>query len=200
MSAGVIPAPNAQHVEANHNGVPLQSLHCRTTVFVSDAKTKTGTNTSGADSQFNPAGVIDGSVLNHGKIYEVTVPDGATTLDLCCEWTGTTPTTRPKVRVFGRTPGRGDDAVTPWDIDNTFGVAPTNIASDDWRPIASGTSFLVELGNNTNPIAQSSASSIRSELSEFKVKGLRRILVLVDVAAIGPTAAMVVGWFSFNPS
>lgn len=151
----------------------------------------------------NPFTVLDGSAANHANVIRVPVPLGcANYLDLFHEWTGTTPTTRPKVRVFGKFPFRNSDATLPingtWpsDVNPSLGSPGTAREDYDWLPLAlDDGSTLIELGNSSDPAPFTNGTSLRSAPSTIRLRGALEVIVTVDTIAVANTLGVVGGTF-----
>lgn len=159
---------------------------------------------------YSPIDAISASptTTNHANIVRVNCPSGANYLDLFHEWTGTTPTVRPKVRVFGRFPQRmasANDGANPptWPSD----IAPSVYAavgpireSFDWLPLLSDVGdSLIEIGSSTDPIAWSyndgTRTSLRSPPTTIRLRGALEVIVIVDTVAVSNTAGVIAGTF-----
>lgn len=182
-------------------GELIGSATSTTLVLNADSKTKTGTNnTAVADSQYNPHGVLAGTVLNHANVLIATIPPGSSILDLCHEYTGSAPGVSPIVRCYVEVPERGtnidaNNANKVWP--NDFNVGFFNPGADantsDWKP-----AFSAKTGNHAITLtgtAQANGTSIRSEVQSINVLGGKRVMVVIDTAATTSTLGCIIGWF-----
>lgn len=150
----------------------------------------------------NPFTALDGTASNHANVIRVPVLLGANYVDLFHEWTGTDPTTRPKVRVFGRFPFRDSDATNPttatWpsDVNTSMGSPGTTRDSYDWLPLATddGTT-LIELGNAIDPVPFTNGTSKRSASTTVRTRGALEVIVLIDTISVANTLGLVAGTF-----
>lgn len=195
---GVLLSPAATESEA------IGAASSTTLVLNKNALQVQGT-ASAADRSQNPAGILAGTVTNHANVIIVEVPPGAAFLDICTEWTGTAPTTLPEAACFGLTPKRPDagtaQSTWPYDFDADFANPGQAAATQDWRPLPNLATGAVTqaVGSSTSvgTIAQYCGSaSLRGPIVTFNVAGCSRIMVPVTVAGVGPTKAMIIGWFS----
>lgn len=180
------------------NGVAIASQATSTLVFNTNSLAKTGSSTSGANSQFNPYGVVAGTVANHGNVRIYDVPPGASYLDLVHEWTGTNPAVRPIVRVFGSVPRRGDAKQSwPGDLDTSFFNPGFDSETQDWRPLGNlqTSDYSLELYLAGDEVAEDNGTTRRSAPRTINLCGVDRVMVLIDTAGDTATEGMVVGWF-----
>lgn len=184
-------------------GVNILSQTSSTIVLNTDAKSKTGSGATGANSQLNPFGVLGETSQNNANVVVVTVPQGANYLDMILEYTGTDPTTTCKVRVFGEVPPKheygadGLHATWPYDYDTSYYNPGNGKDQGDWKPLGDSKtgSFLIELDDSTNRVALDNGTSKRTVPKTVNIAGCTRIMVLIDTACIAPTKALVAGWF-----
>lgn len=152
-------------------------------------------NKAAATAQTSPKNpdATDASVAN---VYIVTVPTGATYLDLMTLWLAAAPVTSfPKVRVFGLLPPVG-----PANGGDSPSLPPTNVsasyplADGAWRPLGA----LAQASNPFNPTIGSAefwtdGTRSMSEAATVNVLGCVKVAVLVSNAA--DQASMIVGHF-----
>jgi len=185
-------------------GLAVLSQTSTTIVANTNSKVKSGTNTSGADSQLNPYGVVASTVLNHGNVVILSVPDGANYLDLFNEWVGSNPTVSPVVRVFGEVPHRvenpgsgslaGQTFNWPYDYNSAFFNPSTAKEGTDWKPlnnIASGSHDITL----SSTIVLDNGTSKRGASTTVNLRGCKRVMVLIDTACVTPTHSLVGGHF-----
>lgn len=194
MPAGFLIESKLRPIIGECNGIPIASQSSSTITLNRNSKAKSGTNATGEDSHLNPYGVLSEDVLNHGNIWVVTVPPGASYLDIVHEFTGTGPTTSPKIRVFGEVPTRdGANVSWPADFDTDFFQPGVDHESTDWKPL--GDLRNADFDPELTGLSQSTATSQRSEPKTVSVAGCSRVMVLIDTAADVVTKGQIVGWF-----
>lgn len=143
-------------------------------------------------------GILGGTVTNHANVILVPVPSGSSYLKLCHEWVGTTPTSGPIVRVFGRLKAEVGFPVTtlPESVHASY-HSPTQGESPSgmWVPRANDASGTYALTLSSTIAQKCAAASLRGEPSILHVGGTTHIAVAVSTAAAGPTRGLVFGWF-----
>lgn len=194
-------------------GVSVLSQSSTTVVLNSNALLATGLGLGGGpsndDTPLNPHGIFAGTVTNHANCVAVDVPDGATYLDICIEWPegDPDPSTLPTVTAFGAVLPRaeGGEITTParktWpsDFDSTFFNPGSGSDDIDWKPLGNLKDglFRIVVGDASTPafLTQENGTTKRGSIVTINVTGVRKVLVPIFTAGVGPTKMMVIGWF-----
>lgn len=176
------------------------------TLIVLNKDTKTLTT-----NPTNPFAVLSGVSAGHLNVMRVSVPNGATMLDIANCWRGTDPTTPAKVRLFGNCGPRCENmdpttkakACWPVDYDSAFYNPPVSITPSSlnqaasipwWRPLFNSVTGTHEF-TLSNTVAMDNGTDKTGEFQTVNLFGCTEVICLVSQACATPTAAMAVGHF-----
>lgn len=129
---------------------------------------------------------------------EMPVPAGASYLKACLIYVGTAPTTAAAVRCFGRISLRPQYSATllPASVHASYGDWTLDKGASNGLWVPRGNDALgVLVQTLPTTVAMFKGTGLYCEPVVFHVGGCDRVVVPVSTAAVGPTRALVFGWF-----
>jgi len=173
--------------DAFARGATLASAIDRPCVLNSDAKT--------ASADATDLLTILGS---EAETIEMPVPPGANYLKACLVYVGTAPSVACSFRAFGRVPilKQYSEALLPKGIDSGYDEWTLGKGDGEglWVPRGNDASGAI-LTTLSSTVAMKHGDTLYCEPSLLHVGGCDRVALAVATACVGPTSALIFGWF-----